>query len=74
MFNFSETNGYDSWIKRSYLKSRQLQDEEQKQIAKMLDDEIKWDTTLESTEDKLGKIAQEALYEYKGGKTKTQDW
>ncbi len=61
-------------LKEVISKVEQLKDEEQREIAKLLEDEIHWDTTLESTEDKLSNIAQEALQEYKHGKTKTQDW
>ncbi len=61
-------------LKEVILKVEQLQDEEQKQIAKMLNDEIKWDTTLLNTQDKLSSLAEEALCEYKAGKTKQEDW
>ncbi len=44
-------------LKEVILKVEQLQDEEQKQIAKMLNDEIKWDTTLLNTQDKLSSLA-----------------
>ncbi len=61
-------------LKEVILKVEQLQDEEQKQIAKMLNDEIKWDTTLLNTQSKLSSLAEEALHEYKAGKTKHEDW
>ncbi len=61
-------------LKEVISKVEQLQDDEQKQIAKMLDDEIKWDTTLLNTQDKLSNLAEEALHEYKAGKTKQEDW
>ena len=51
-----------------------LKDEEQREIAKMLSDEINWDTTLQNSQDKLNNLAQEALNEYKSGKTKQTDW
>lgn len=51
-----------------------LKDEEQRQIAKMLSEEIKWDATLQSSQDKLGKLAEEALHEYKTGKTRQTGW
>ena len=41
-----------------------LKDEEQRQIAKMLSDEISWDMTLQNSQKKLGILAQEALDEY----------
>ncbi len=52
----------------------QLKDEEQRQIAKMLQDELGWDITFQNTQEKLSMLAQEALDEYKTGKTKQTDW
>ncbi len=51
-----------------------LKDEEQREIAKMLRDEMNWDTTLQNSQEKLNNLAQEALNEYKSGKTKQTDW
>jgi len=51
-----------------------LKDEEQREIAKMLSDEMNWDTTLQNSQEKLNNLAQEALKEYKSGKTKQTDW
>lgn len=61
-------------LKEVISKVEQLQDEEQKQIAKLLEDEIQWATTFQNTQDQLSNLAQEALAEYKAGKTKNQDW
>ena len=61
-------------LREALSKVAQLQDEEQKQIAKMLDDEIKWDSTLQNTAEKLSNLAEEALQECKAGKTKQEDW
>ena len=61
-------------LKEVILKVEQLEDEEQKQIAKLLEDEIQWDTTFQKTQDQLSNLAQEALDEYKIGKAKNQDW
>jgi hypothetical protein len=52
----------------------QLKDEDQKQIAKLLKDELSWDTTLQNSQEKLGDLANEALHEYKTGKTQQTDW
>ena len=52
----------------------QLKDEEQREIAKMLSDEMKWDSTLKNSQEKLSNLAQEALHEYKAGKTQQADW
>ena len=51
-----------------------LQDEEQRQIAKLLSDEINWEVTLQNSQEKLTNLANEALTEYKEGKTKQTDW
>lgn len=40
----------------------------------MLDEEIKWDTTLLNSQNELNKLAQEALTEHHSGKTKQADW
>ena len=52
----------------------QLNDDEQREIAKMLSDGMKWDSTLQSSQEKLSNLAQEALQEYKAGKTQQTDW
>ena len=51
-----------------------LKDDEQRQIAKMLSDEISWDVTLQNSQEKLSNLAEEALNEYKAGKTQQTDW
>ena len=51
-----------------------LKDEEQREIAKMLSDEMNWDTTLQNSQEKLNNLAQEALNEYKSGKTQQTGW
>ncbi len=51
-----------------------LEEEEQREIAKMLNDEMNWDTTLQNSQEKLDNLAKEALDEYKAGKTKQTDW
>lgn len=42
-----------------------LKEEEQRQIAKMLTDEISWDNSFTNSQDKLSNLAQEAIDEYK---------
>lgn len=61
-------------LKEVISKVEQLKDDEQRQIAKMLDEEIKWDTTLVNSQNELNKLAQEAVTEYESGKTKQADW
>ena len=61
-------------LKEVISKVEQLDEEEQKQLAKLLEGEIKWDTTFQKTQDQLSNLAQEALAEYKAGKTQNEDW
>ena len=61
-------------LKEVISKVEKLQDEEQKQIAKLLGEELQWETTFQNTQDQLSNLAQEALAEYKAGKTTNEDW
>ena len=61
-------------LKEVISKVEQLDDEEQKQLAKLLEDEIKWDTTSQKTQAQLSNLAQEAFAEYKAGETKKEEW
>jgi K+/H+ antiporter YhaU regulatory subunit KhtT len=61
-------------LKEVISKVEQLEEEEQKQIAKLLGEELQWETTFQNTQDQLNNFAQEALVEYKAGKTKNEDW
>lgn len=61
-------------LKEVIHKVEQLNEQEQRMIAKMLEDELQWDNTLQNTQDKLTKLAQEALKEHQSGKTKREDW
>lgn len=61
-------------LKEVISKVEQLDNEEQRQIAKLIDDELKWESTLENSQDQLIKLAEEALNEHKAGKTKQVEW
>lgn len=61
-------------LKEVITKVEKLNNEQQKQIARMLNEEIIWDTTLKNSKAQLGKLAQEALAEHKSGKTQKNDW
>ena len=63
-----------SELKEVISKVEQLNNEEQKQIAKLLEDEIKWESTLQGSQSQLHNLANEAIAEYKAGKTKQGDW
>jgi len=57
-------------LKEVIQKVEQLNDEDQRMIAKMLKEELEWDHTLHSTKDKLSQLAEEAIAEHQSGKTK----
>ena len=40
----------------------------------MLEEEINWDATVEKAKEQLKTLAEEAIEEYKRGKTQTKDW
>ena len=61
-------------LKEVLKKVEQLNNNEQKSIAKLINEELEWDNTLNKTQDKLSMLAKEAIEEYKSGKTKQQDW
>lgn len=61
-------------LKEVLQKVEQLDVNEQQSIAKMINDELEWENTLNNTKDKLATLAKEAVEEYKSGKTKQQDW
>jgi signal transduction histidine kinase len=58
-------------LKEVISKVEKLDEEEQKRIAKLLEDEINWDMTLQNSQEQLSKLGQEELNEHKmnnGGK------
>jgi len=65
-------------LKEVISKVEQLDNEEQKQIAKLLEDEIKWESTLQNTQSELSNLAQEALsgirYQTRGYNHLVLDW
>jgi aspartate/glutamate racemase len=60
-------------LKEVISKVEQLDNEGQRQISKLIDDELKWDSTLQNSESQLIKLAEEALNEHNAGKTKQAD-
>ena len=52
----------------------QLSKAEQNAIANLIQDELLWDLTLKNSTKRLTGLAEEALEEYKAGKTKKTDW
>ena len=53
-------------LKEVISKVEQLDDEEQKRIAKLLEEEINWDNSLQNGQEQLSKLPQEAFNEQKG--------
>ena len=47
-----------------------LQDEIAEQLLEDIEGELKWDKTLSESQDKLEKLADQALKEFKAGRTK----
>ena len=50
-------------------KVKQLPDEEQDNIARLILDEVVWDSILEKSKDKLAQLANKALHDFKSGNT-----
>ncbi len=61
-------------LKEVIQKVEQLNDEDQRMIARMLDAELQWDNSLKNTQDKLATLAKEALQEHQLKNTKQDDW
>ncbi|MEK6782063.1 MAG: hypothetical protein AABY93_10170 [Bacteroidota bacterium] len=57
-------------LKKAIEEAEKLSDKEQQVIARLIVDEISWDKTLKDSEKQLSSLAQEAVNEYKQGKTK----
>ncbi len=51
-----------------------LTDEQQKELAQLISDELAWDNTLAGSQDALEKLADEALQENRSGKTIDSKW
>lgn len=46
------------------------QDERARQLLAELEDEARWDATLERTHDQLGRLADRALEQFRAGRTR----
>jgi len=57
-------------IKKVEALPPELQDEIAKQIIEDIDNELKWQKTLDQPQSKLEKLAEKAMQESKTGKTK----
>ena len=63
-----------SELKAVISKIEKLKDDEQREIAKMLTEEMNWETTLQNSQEKLNSLAEEAIEEFKSGKTRQKGW
>lgn len=72
--NFKKNKSNGKCLKEIISTIEKLKDDEQRQIAKLLGDEINWDITLQNSQDESANLANEALSEYQKGKTQQTDW
>ena len=61
-------------LKEVILKVEQLGEDEQKQVAKLLQEEMLWAAAFKNSQQQLGKLADEALQDFKSGKATSTDW
>ncbi len=61
-------------LKSAMSKTREVPEKQQKLIAELILNEIEWDHAFQSSPEKLSMLAQEALTDYKAGKTKPMDF
>lgn len=62
-----------SELKKAIEKAEKLSEDKQRIIADLIINEIGWDDSFKQSQDKLSILAEEALEEYKKGKTKPLD-
>ena len=60
-------------LKIAIEKASELSTEKQKEITSIIFDEISWDNSFDKSQDQLSMLAQEAINEYKAGKTQPLD-
>ena len=61
-------------VKRAIQQIEKLPESKQIEIAKLIQDELSWDATILQSQDQLDSLANEALKEYKDGKTSDKSW
>jgi uncharacterized protein YdcH (DUF465 family) len=61
-------------LKEVIAKVEKLKEDDQKAIARLIEEELQWDKTLNSTQTQLSNLANEAIEEYRKGKTSEKDW
>ncbi len=64
-------------LERAFSEATKLPESEQNELARWilaeLESERRWDELFENSQDELGRLAEEALTEYREGKTKILD-
>jgi hypothetical protein len=61
-------------LKKAIHQIEKLPESKQIEIANLIQDELNWDDTIRQSQDELASLAEEALKEYKEGKTSGKDW
>ncbi len=61
-------------LKQVLTKVEQLKDDEQRAIARLLEEELAWDESFNSSQEQLSNLAKEALEDYRSSKTDEKDW
>ena len=61
-------------LKEIIAKVELLKDEDQRAIAKLLEEELQWDKSIQSSQNQLSNLAKEGLEEYRKGNTQEKDW
>ena len=61
-------------VKKAIQKIEALPEKAQEDIAKLILEELSWNQTFETTQDKLANLVREANEENLSGKTNDQDW
>jgi hypothetical protein len=61
-------------VKRAIQQIEKLPESKQLEIAMLIHDELSWDATILQSQDQLASLANEALKEYKKGKTSDKSW
>jgi hypothetical protein len=61
-------------LKKAFERAENLSEADQKSIADFILDEVNWTEVFNKSEGKISKLAEEAMEEYKAGKTKPLDF
>lgn len=61
-------------VRRAMEKIEKLPPKRQREIAQLIQDELRWDNILTQSKDELSILAKEALSEYKAKKTSPNKW